>query len=379
MKLSRIAIVLIVGAVFVAIGIWVGSTVNVFPTAASAEASSVDRLFGFMLAIATVVFLIVEGGIIYSIIRFRKRKGDESDGAPIHGNTALEITWTTIPAIIVFVLSIYSYQVFVQTRTPGNDAPLQVGVIGAQFKWSFRYPLPADDRPEVTDELREKIRGFMSDPDLHLPVNVPVQANIESLDVIHAFYVPVFRIKEDAIPGRVTTAFFTPSVIGEFQVNCAELCGAGHGAMSLSNRVIIQEQADYDRFIQALYARAYEAATNPRLPEVGRQLFMQYPCANCHANRDLGTTAVLGPDLSDIAVQAAKFAAEGAAQVGPTDENATDSPAANYIRASIVNPNGHIVPGYPANLMPQNYGDPNIMPRDHLEALVNYLLTLGGQ
>lgn len=379
MKLSRIAIVLIVGAVFVAIGVLVGSTVNVFPTAASAEASSVDRLFGFMLAIATVVFLIVEGGIIYSIIRFRKRKGDESDGAPIHGNTALEITWTTIPAIIVFVLSIYSYQVFVQTRTPGNDAPLQVGVIGAQFKWSFRYPLPPDDRPEVTDELRDKIRGFMSDPDLHLPVNVPVQANIESLDVLHAFYVPVFRIKEDAIPGRVTTAFFTPTVTGTYPVECAELCGVGHGPMSLASQVIIQEQADYDRFIQDLYARAYEAATNPRLPEVGRQLFLQYPCGNCHANGDLGTTAILGPDLSTIAVQAEQFAAEGAAQIGPTDENATDSPAANYIRASIVNPNAFVVPGYPANLMPQNYGDPNIMPRDHLEALVNYLLTLGGQ
>jgi cytochrome c oxidase subunit 2 len=378
-KLSRIAIFLIVGAVFVAIGVFVGSTVNVFPTAASAEASSVDRLFGFMLAIATVVFLIVEGGIIYSIIRFRKRKGDESDGAPIHGNTALEITWTTIPAIIVFVLSIYSYQVFVQTRTPGNDAPLQVGVIGAQFKWSFRYALPADDRPEVTDELREKIRGFMADPNLHLPVNVPVQANIESLDVLHAFYVPAFRIKEDAIPGRVTTAFFTPSTVGDYPVECAELCGPGHGEMSLITRVFIQEQADYDRFIQDLYARAYEAATNPRLPEVGRQLFLQYPCGNCHANTDLGTTAVLGPNLSDIGVQAVQFAAEGAAQVGPTDEDATDSPAANYIRASIVNPNSHIVPGYSANLMPQNYGDPNVMPRDHLEALVNYLVTLGGE
>lgn len=379
MKLSRIAIFLIVGAVFVAIGIYVGATVNVFPTAASAEASSVDRLFGFMLAIATVVFLIVEGGIIYSIIRFRKRKGDESDGAPIHGNTALEITWTTIPAIIVFVLSIYSYQVFVTTRTPGNDSPLQIGVMGAQFKWSFRYPLPADDRPEVTDELRDKIRGFMTSEDLYLPVNVPVQVNIESQDVLHAFFVPAFRIKEDAIPGRVTTAFFTPTVVGEYPVKCAELCGAGHGEMSLINNVIIQEQADYDRFIQDLYARAYEAATNPRLPEVGRQLFVQYPCGNCHANNDLGTTAVLGPDLSDIAVQAEQFAAEGAYQAGPTDEDATDSPAANYIRGSIVNPNAHIVPGYPANLMPQNYGDPNIMPRDHLEALVNYLLTLHGE
>lgn len=374
--MNRIAIFLVVGAVFVAIGIVVGSTANVFPVQASAEAASVDALFNFLLVIAVVVFLIVEGGIVYSVIRFRKRKGDESDGAPIHGNTALEITWTAIPAVVVFVLAIYSYQVFVETRTP-REGQLVVGVIGAQFQWQFRYPVPEDDNPEITPELRDRIQQFMVAPDLYLPVGRPVRADIESRDVIHSFFVPAFRVKEDAIPGRVTNAYFTPIEIGEYPVKCAELCGVGHGEMSLINRVFVTEQAEYDRFVADLYARAVEAATNPRLPEVGRQLFLQYPCGNCHMNADLGTMAVLGPDLSNIGAVAEERAAQGVPGiVPPGDAEGVDSPAANYIRGSIVNPNAYLVSGYPANLMPQNYGDPRIMPRDHLEAIVNYLLTL---
>src|SRR5438094_561517 len=109
-KSNRIVTVIIIGVVVVAIGVIVGLTARWMPTQASAEAKSVDSLFNFMLAIATVVFLIVEGGIIYSIIRFRHRAGDDSDGPPDHGNTALEVTWTAIPAVIVFVLTIYSYK-----------------------------------------------------------------------------------------------------------------------------------------------------------------------------------------------------------------------------------------------------------------------------
>ncbi len=146
MKPNRIVTFLIVGVVFVAIGVLVGLTARVFPTQASAEATNVDSLFNFMLAIAVVVFLIVEGGIIYSIIRFRKKPGDESDGAPVHGNTTLEIVWTTIPAIVVIVLAFYSYQVFAQTQSPHEDQ-LVIGVIGQQFQWKFTYPLPPDPDP----------------------------------------------------------------------------------------------------------------------------------------------------------------------------------------------------------------------------------------
>ena len=370
MKSNRFAVYVVVGVVFIALGILAGLTVRVFPVQASAEAVQVDSLFNFMLAIAVVVFLIVEGGIIYSILRFRRKKGDETDGLPIHGNTALEITWTAIPAVIVFVLSIYSYAVYVDIRSP-NEGELEVGVIGAQFQWSFTYPMPPDNDPAVTPELREKIATYMIDSNLYLPVNRPIRAKIETKDVIHSFYIPEFRIKQDATPGRVTEAFFTPTLVGEWWVVCAELCGVGHGNMSQINKVVVLEQAKYDEYIANLYAKAKATANDPTSPEVGKQLVQQkYPCGACHIISDAGLNAnKIGPSLNGIATRAGGHAAANEGLVGGTDAKA-------YIRGSIVAPNRYIVPGYQAGIMPQNYGNPNVMPPDDLEAIVNYLATL---
>lgn len=133
----RSVTVILVAVVFVAIGIAVGLAFQVPAAQASAEAVSVDTLFKFMLAIAAVVFLIVEVGIIYSIIFFRRKPGDDTDGPANHGNTALEVTWTAIPAVIVVVLTIYSYRVFADMQTPQSDA-LIIHVTGQQFVWSFQ-------------------------------------------------------------------------------------------------------------------------------------------------------------------------------------------------------------------------------------------------
>lgn len=369
MKSTRLPVFLLVGAVFVAIGVVVGLTARVFPVQASAEAVAKDSLFNFMLAIAVVVFLIVEGGIIYSIIRFRRPKGDEGDGAPFHGNTALEVTWTAIPAVIVFVLSIYSYQVFVSTQFAGND-DMPVGVMGAQFKWAFNYEMPPDPDPEITQETRDKIKGYMVSDVLVLPVNRRIRADIQSQDVIHAFYIPEFRIKQDATPGRVSNAFFTPTQTGEWWVICAELCGVGHADMSRINRVRVVEQADYDKFVADLYARAKETALDPRSVDAGRQLIQtKYPCSQCHTISELGFVGNIGPSLNGLGTRAEGHAQAGEGLVGGTD-------AAAYIRGSIVNPDLYVVPGYNPGLMPQNYGNPNVMPEDDREAIINYLLTL---
>lgn len=371
MKLNRFAGFLIAGAVFVVIGIIVGLTARVFPVQASAEAIAVDSLFNFMLAIAVVVFLIVEGGIIYSIVRFRRKKGDETDGAPIHGNLALEITWTAIPAVIVFILSIYSYQVYVTLRNPDpRDNELTVGVVGAQFQWSFRYDMPPDSDPQVTEELRQKISQYMVDSTLVVPKDRPIRAKIESRDVIHSFFIPEFRIKQDATPGRVTEAYFTPTLVGEWWVVCAELCGTGHAAMSQINKVRVVEQAEYDLFIEEMYLRAKGIATDPRAAEAGRTLLAngKYPCGACHVLTDLGWNGNIGPSLNGIATRAAGHAEAGEGLIGGTD-------AAAYLRGSIINPNLYVVSGYQAGLMPQNYGNPNVMSEDDLEAIINYLLT----
>jgi cytochrome c oxidase subunit 2 len=361
--------VLIAVAIFVVIGIAVGLVVRVFPVQASAEAASVDALFNFMLAIAVVVFLIVEGGIIYSILRFRRKPGDETDGMALHGNTALEITWTAIPAVIVVVLSVLSFQVYSDTRQP-RDGAVQVGAIGQQFQWKFKYEMPPDSDPAATPELREKIDQYMNDATMYLPVGRPVQVNIEAQDVLHAFYIPEFRIKQDAVPGRVNSVYLTPTVTGEWWVICAELCGAGHAAMSQINRLRVVEAAEYDKFVMDLYVRAKGIATDPTSAEAGRTLLQQakYACAGCHVLDDLGWAGNIGPSLNGIATRAEGHAAAGEGLIGGTD-------AAAYIRGSILAPNSYLVEGYAAGLMPQNYSDPSVMPRDDLNAIINYLLT----
>jgi len=366
---SGIRNIIIVGAVFIAIGVLVGVFVKPMPVEASAEARSVDALFSFMLAIGVVVFLIVEGGIIYSIIRFRRRKGDDSDGIYLHGNTTLEIIWTAIPSVIVAILSIYSLQVFADTHTPRPDA-LQVNVVGAQFLWKFQYDMPPDSDPKVTPELRDKIKTYMSDSTLVLPVNRAATMNITSEDVLHGFYIPDFRIKQDAIPGRNSPVTFTPTLIGEYHVMCSELCGAGHGRMSQINTVKVVTQQEYDSYIGTMYADAKKNATDPTTAAVGRILISKnYPCGSCHAITELGMNSAIGPRLDGVATRAEAHAKAGEGLLGGTD-------AAAYIRASIVNPNLYIAAGFGPNIMPQNFGDKKVMPEDDLKAIVNYLLTL---
>jgi cytochrome c oxidase subunit 2 len=368
--------VIIVGAVFVAIGVFVGLTARVLPVAASAEAAGVDSLFSLLLAVAVVIFLIVEVGLLYAVIRFRRRPGDDSDGEPMHGNTGLEIIWTAIPAFIVVVLAFFSFQVFASNNTP-RDNEVVVGVVGQQFKWSFEYEMPPD--PGTSEELRQKIKTYMISVDLHLPVNRGARMEIRSNDVIHAFYVPEFRIKQDAMPGRVSTARFTPTLKGEYRVVCAELCGLGHAAMSQNvdekgvaiNVVKVEDQADYDKFVDALYVQAKANATNPRAEAVGKQLVTQkYPCGACHLLDDAGLHGNIGPSLNGIATRAQAHFEKGEGILG------TPKDLKDYIRSSILNPNLYVVSGYNPGIMPQNYGDRNIMPEDDLEAIVNYLSTI---
>ena len=365
MNSSRIRNIIIVGVVFVAIGIIVGLTVKVMPVEASAESVSVDSLFSFMLAIATVVFLIVEGGIIYSIVRFRRKPGDDTDGPPLHGNTALEITWTAIPTLIVFVLTVYSYKVYADNLAPQPNETT-INVTGQQFTWSFTYPYQND--PKLTPEQNIAAEGNMVSNELHLAVGRPVVVDIQSKDVMHSFYIPEFRVKQDAIPGRTTIIRFTPTVAGTYNVVCTELCGQGHSTMH--NTVVVEDPAQYDAYVANLVTIAKQGATDPRRAERGKQLIVsgKYPCGSCHTITDAGTAGIVGPKLDGVATRAATNQDDRL-----TKSNVTT--AADYLRVSIEHPSLYLVPGF-QDLMPKNFGDPTVMPDDDREAIVNYLLTL---
>ena len=215
-------------------------TPAIFPAQGSTQSIQVDNLFRFMLAIGGSIFLLVNGVLLYSVIRFRARKGDNSDGPPIHGNTTLEFTWTVIPAVIVLILTIYSFQVWQSIRAPQPNEQT-VNVVGQRFVWSFNYAITEktlpqgvtmDQLPQASKDLVTSGKALFTSSQMGTWVNQPVHALLDSLDVNHAFWVPGMRVKQDLLAGRETDIRFTPSQPGTYRIECAELCGPGHGTMA---------------------------------------------------------------------------------------------------------------------------------------------------
>ena len=330
------------GAIFALVildaGLLIGLFVHLMPLAASSEARPVDILFSTMLGIAGSIFLLVEGVLIYTAIRFRRRKGETGEGLPIRGSDRLELAWTLVPVLIVLWLGAYSYQVFAQIRTPHPDA-LLIEVTSRQFQWEFHYP-----ETDITSN------------DLYIPQGKPIHLKIESEDVIHSFWVPAFRIKQDAFPGRETEAYFTAEVAGTYPVVCAELCGIGHAGMGLSSHAIVQSQADFDNWV----AEQQGQAGQPPDPVA---LFSKYGCIGCHTLTAANAAGIVGPNLDGIGTNAAT--------------RVPGLSAEEYIRQSILSPNDFIAPECPsgpcpAGVMPQDFA--TRMSQADQDALVNFLL-----
>lgn len=333
MKERTTFVLTIAALVLVAVGFAAAIGLDLMPTQAAERARAVDQLFRTMIGIATAIFLLVEGGLLYAVLRFRARAGDEEDAEAVHGNTSLEIVWTLIPAIIVLVIGIYSFRVLSDIEAPSEDE-MVVEVIGRQFSWEFRYPQ----------------HDNLSSSELHLIVNQPARFEITSEDVIHSFYIPAFRAKRDATPGQISDLVVTPTRTGRFPIRCAELCGPGHAQM-LSDAVVESE----DEF-QAWVNAVSSLPSDPT--EAGRFLFEKYGCNACHTLADTGSESTVGPEMDGIAERAGSEVAGLEAEA--------------YLRQSIVEPSAHIVEGFQDNLMPKDLGDR--MSDAELDAMVNYLL-----
>ena len=197
-----------------------------FPVEASSAAKPIDRLYDILLICSVPIFVLVMAVAIYSVVEFRARPGDTGDGAPIHGNTRLEVFWVTIPFLMVSALAVYSWIVLDDIEAKQPDE-LVVKVHGQQFTWYFEYPA-------------EKVKSS----ELVLPKDKPVHFQISTEDVIHSFWVPEFRLKSDAVPGLTTNVRTTPTRIGSYTVVCAELCGLGHSTMRQDVRVIRESEWD---------------------------------------------------------------------------------------------------------------------------------------
>jgi cytochrome c oxidase subunit 2 len=220
----------------VAIGVIVGiaaTAVAIFipwlPDLASEEGGRIDFVFWFVTGICIVIFAVVAAVSVYSVVKFRVQPDDDSDGPPIHGHTGLEIAWTAIPAALVTVIAVVSAVALAKNNQLPRDK-LVVDVTARQFAWTFKYPQ----------------YGNVESGTLRLQDHRGTQLRLRALDVIHSFFVPEFRQKQDAVPGQVTKLPITPTKIGSYPLMCAELCGLGHALMR--TRAIVMSRSDFEQW-----------------------------------------------------------------------------------------------------------------------------------
>ena len=225
-----LTLALVAGVIAIALGILLSYEIRWFPVQASAQARNTDHLY-HVLVIATIpIFVLVVGVILYCVWQFRMKPGEElKDGPPIHGNTRLEVFWTALPSVLLLGMVGYSFVVLHDNeKKPAHE--IQIGVTGQQFFWSFQYP------PSVTGGA--PINSYK----LYLPDNESVYFNMRSKDVIHAFYIPAFRLQEDVVPGITTHYLATPDRVGNYVAECNLLCGVGHSLMRTTVHVVTPEQ-----------------------------------------------------------------------------------------------------------------------------------------
>jgi cytochrome c oxidase subunit II len=240
-----------IGFAAAAIGIVLGLFIPWFPADAAKQAHTIDVLYYVLIIVTVPIFVLVTSLVLFSAWRFRMKPGEERlDGPPIHGNTRLEVIWTALPATLIGSLVVYAAIVLhdIGVKKPNE---IVVNVVGRQWQWSFTYEGYKDGQGQP-----------IVAPVLVLPDNRPVYFKVNSVDVIHTFYVPAFRLQEDAVPGITTPLRATPDRIGAYPVVCTQLCGYGHSTMRTTVRVV-SEKAFQGWLAEHGYAGATTASVHP--------------------------------------------------------------------------------------------------------------------
>ena len=296
-------------------------SVGLLPTQASSQAIIIDQLFDIHIGIISFLFSLIVVFIGYSFIVFRRNNLlPDEEGQHITGSSKLEIVWTLFPLAVVIFISYLGAISLAETRKIDPQA-LEIKVTGGQWYWSFDYP----------------DYGITSDV-LYLPVDRQVKLSLTSMDVIHSFWVPEFRVKQDVLPGEnlVKELRFTPIETGDFMVLCAELCGGAHAYMNSPVKVVTD--GEFQDWIDE------ELGNFPQDPEsLGERLAKNNGCFGCHS---VDGNDGVGPTWKGL------FGSEKTLVSGEkimVDEE--------YLYEAIVNPNSQIVLGFPANVMAQNYSE----------------------
>lgn len=300
-----------------------------FPPSASTVASEMDALYFFIVAVCTFFAVLVTALVVFFTLRY-KRKDENEVGADIHGSLVLELTWTFIPFVLAMTMFGWGAKVFFDLSRPPRDA-MEIFVVGKQWMWKVQHP-------DGTREINQ----------LHVPIGRPVRITLGSEDVIHDFFVPAFRVKMDAVPGKLTTLWFEATKEGTYHIFCAEYCGTKHSGMI--GEVIAMQPQDYEAWLSG-------GRMTGTPVENGERLFADLACITCHKTDSTGR----GPSLVGLFGSAVNLA-DGRTVVA--DEN--------YLRESIMNSQAKVVQGYQP-IMPAFQG---LVSEENVMQLIAYLKTL---
>lgn len=300
-------------------------------TEASNFAAGVDLAFLVILGIGLIFLVGITTVMIWFVIKYRRSKHPKAE--QIKDNTTLEVTWTLIPVAIVLLMFYYGFIAFRPQRNFPSDA-MNVTVVSKMWAWSFIYP--GDKESEI----------------LVLPVNKAVVLNLTSLDVIHSFYVPAFRQKEDCVPGKVNRMWFIPTMMGDYNVLCAEYCGLNHSYMESKVRVV--SDGEYRKWIDAIPKKAVE-------PE-GLTIIKQNGCTGCHS---LDGSKLVSTSFKGLYGKESMVLTDGREHTVKVDDG--------YIMTSIMEPDRDVVKGLPKGVMKSYKG---IIKDSDVAKITDYLKSI---
>lgn len=306
-----------------------------WPELASNFAFETDALYIFI----TLICFIFGAGVFIAVVAFAikyKRRSDDEIPQQIEGNLPLEIFWSVVPLGLVMIMFGWGAILFFKMSTPPAEA-LNFSVVGKQWMWKVQHP---SGKREINE--------------LHIPLGQPIRLTITSEDVLHSFYIPAFRTKMDAVPGRYTTSWFEPTKIGEYHIFCAEYCGLDHSLMI--GRVVVMEPVQYAQWLKDGNLQAVNAPMGETPEAAGARLFTEQRCVTCHQ-----TQGALGPVLVGV------FGHEVKLQSGETIVADED-----YVRESLMTPLAKIVAGYQP-IMPTYQGQ---LSEEQIMQLIAYIKSL---
>jgi cytochrome c oxidase subunit 2 len=302
--------------------------------AVSRVASEVDSLFLVIALVGLFFFLLTQGALILFAIRFRRRRQGEETPA-ITGNLLLETIWIVVPTLVVIAIFFYGFMVYRQIVTPPAES-LEIQVTGRQWLYEFTY---STGRKEVNE--------------VRIPVHRPVRFILTSADVIHGFYLPAFRIKQDMVPGRYTQLWLKAETTGTFDIYCSQYCGVGHSTMRATLKVLPADE--YEKWLSSGSEAGIPLVTR------GKKLMESSGCLACHA---VDATVKVGPGLRGVFGHRV-----------PLTDGTTVLADETYIRTSILDPNRQVVKGFPP-IMPTYR---SILTDEDIAAIIAYLKSLSQQ